>query len=105
MAQQTLKTANKELRLLCGPNLYLRHWQPSDASSLQHHANNRKIWENIRDSFPSPYTTADAEFWANYAKPTQLCIEFEGNAVGGMGFTLKEDIERCSAEVGYWIGA
>jgi RimJ/RimL family protein N-acetyltransferase len=27
-----------------------------------------------------------------------------GEAVGGIGLTLKNDVERCSAEIGYWLG-
>ena len=28
----------------------------------------------------------------------------DGNAVGGIGFHLRSDVERISAEVGYWLG-
>jgi ribosomal-protein-alanine N-acetyltransferase len=86
------------------PKLFLRRWNPSDTAALTHAANNRKIWMNLRDKFPSPYTTADAEYYTAKAPATQVCIEYEGVAVGGIGFTVKEDIERCSAEVGYWLG-
>ena len=27
-----------------------------------------------------------------------------GEAVDGIGLTLKSDVERCSAEIGYWLG-
>lgn len=32
-------------------------------------------------------------------------IEVDGEAAGGVGLTLGDDIERCSAEVGYWLGS
>lgn len=39
----------------------LRPLQPGDAESLARHANDRQIWENLRDRFPHPYSQADAE--------------------------------------------
>ena len=32
------------------------------------------------------------------------CIEVNGEAVGAIGVQLRTDIERCSAELGYWLG-
>lgn len=39
----------------------LRSFRRADALSVARHANNRKIWLNLRDVFPHPYTAADAE--------------------------------------------
>ena len=33
-----------------------------------------------------------------------FCIEVNGEAVGSIGFVPATDVERFSAEVGYWIG-
>ena len=42
---------------------------------------------------------------ARAAQPvTSFAIVVSGAAVGGLGFELKTDIERYSAEVGYWLG-
>jgi [ribosomal protein S5]-alanine N-acetyltransferase len=86
----------------------LRSWQWSDLESLVHHANNRKIWINVRDRFPFPYTKDDAERWLAFARSshpdTNFAIVVERKAVGGIGFALQEDVHRCSAEVGYWLG-
>ena len=38
----------------------VRSWQPADAGSLVTYANNRKIWLNLRDRFPHPYSKRDA---------------------------------------------
>ena len=38
----------------------VRSWQPADAGSLVTYANNRKIWMNLRDRFPHPYSKRDA---------------------------------------------
>jgi ribosomal-protein-alanine N-acetyltransferase len=86
----------------------IRNWQTGDESSLVHHANNRKIWRNVRDRFPHPYTLEDAIWWigfANAENPTvNFAIEIEGVAVGGIGLILRDDVYRLSAEIGYWLG-
>jgi hypothetical protein len=40
----------------------VRSWSNDDLGSLVKHADNRKIWLNLRDRFPHPYTDADADF-------------------------------------------
>ena len=35
---------------------------------------------------------------------TGLAIEVEGEAAGGIGFVRGSDVERFSAEIGYWLG-
>jgi ribosomal-protein-alanine N-acetyltransferase len=86
----------------------IRSWQPGDAQNLPKHANNRDIWLNLRDRFPHPYTPVDAHQWIESvvgASPeTTFAITVEGEAVGGIGLVLHDDVERCSAEVGYWLG-
>lgn len=95
------------MELNCG-KCQLRTWHPNDIESVVHHANNRKVWLNMRDGFPHPYTQADAQDWiqrARAARPeTSFAIVVAGQAVGGIGFELKTDVERYSAEVGYWLG-
>ena len=86
----------------------VRLWEYSDAEHLPKHANNRKIWRNLRDGFPHPYSVNDAHNFIRLAKSQQpetfFCIEVEGQPVGGIGFTLGTDVERLSAEIGYWLG-
>lgn len=86
----------------------VRTWRAADAESLQAHADNRKIWVNLRDRFPHPYTLDDAHAFIRMAlgmKPrTFFAIEVDGHAVGGIGFMLHDDVERVSAEIGYWLG-
>ena len=36
--------------------------------------------------------------------PTVWAIEVEGEAAGGIGIELHTDVERVSAEIGYWLG-
>jgi ribosomal-protein-alanine N-acetyltransferase len=86
----------------------LRPWQAGDEQSLVRHANSRKLWLNVRDKFPHPYTMKDAGEWieSEQAKTpvTNFAIVVGGEAVGGIGFILQEDIFRRSAEIGYWLG-
>ncbi len=86
----------------------IRSWRPGDAPSLSRHADNRKIWLNVRDHFPHPYTLADAEAWIEGAAATrpetQFAIEVDGEAAGGIGVFLQDDVGRRSAELGYWLG-
>jgi RimJ/RimL family protein N-acetyltransferase len=63
----------------------------------------------LRDRFPHPYTRAHAEQWTAYTQQqsspqTLFAIEVEDEAVGGIGLECKSDVERCSAEIGYWLG-
>ena len=69
----------------------LRQWQESDAPALAKYLNNKKIWDNCRDSLPYPYTSQ------NY------CIEINAEAAGNISFDRGTDVERFNAEIGYWI--
>ena len=86
----------------------LRPFRVADAASLARHADNRKVWLNLRDVFPHPYTVADAEAYiarvAGEAPVTRFAIDVAGEAVGSVGLELGSDIERRSAEIGYWLG-
>ncbi len=86
----------------------VRSWRESDAESLARHANNTKIWRNLRDAVPHPYALSDARAFIERARAmnpeTFFAIEVDGEAAGGIGFTLHGDVERVSAEIGYWLG-
>jgi [ribosomal protein S5]-alanine N-acetyltransferase len=86
----------------------LRSWKPSDLDSLVENANNYHIAISMRDIFPFPYTIDDGKTWINIASNEEpncnFAITVDNEAVGGIGLTLGEDIERISAEVGYWLG-
>ncbi len=89
-------------------NFTLREWHLSDSESLALHANNIHIWNNVRDLFPHPYTYNDgvAFISAVIAKPrpaVDLAIEIDGKAVGGIGIIPQYDVERITAEIGYWL--
>ena len=86
----------------------IRSWRSSDLDSLVEYANNRNIWIDLRDQFPHPYTTRDGRAFLKHTREQQpetaFAIAVGGEAVGGIGFQLQGDVERVSAEIGYWLG-
>lgn len=90
------------------PECTLRDWRPEDAASLAHHANDRRISQNMRDAFPHPYTLADATAFLGIAVAMQprtwFAVTRDDQAVGGIGYTRHGDVERIAAEIGYWLG-
>lgn len=90
------------------PGCRLRPWCAQDVGALMLHADDRRVWRNLRDVFPHPYTRADAEFWvaeAGKAVPgMHLAIEWEGAAIGGIGLKPGSVNHAHTAEVGYWLG-
>ncbi len=96
-----------ETELECG-NCRLRPLRAEDAPVLARHANNSKIAAYLRDRFPHPYATADALRFLEYVTRTReecvACISAGDEAAGTIGLQFRTDVERCSAELGYWIG-
>ena len=86
----------------------LRPLMDNDADSLARQLNNKKVWDNLRDALPYPYTSQDAAWFINFQQndPLLTCygIVVDGEVVGNIVFTRSEDIERFTAEVGYYIG-
>ncbi|MDE3235079.1 MAG: GNAT family N-acetyltransferase [Bacteroidota bacterium] len=86
----------------------LRPWKKEDAQALAAIANNRTIWNQVRDRMPSPYTVTDALEWIEHCskqKPLQnFCIEVNGAVTGSIGFIPKADVCRKTVEIGYFVG-
>jgi len=86
----------------------LREWAPADAAALAPLADDRRIWLGLRDAFPHPYTIEDAHRFLAMASAmsprTYFAIVASGALAGGIGYTLRSDVERIGAEVGYWLG-
>ena len=82
-------------------------WRTGDETALAKHANNRNIWRNLWDRFPHPYTMDDAIAWVEAEKdrvpPTNFAITDANEAIGAIGLTVQDDVNRRSAEVGYWL--
>lgn len=88
--------------------LVLQPWQKQDAQELAQIANNRNIWNNVRDALPSPYTVMDALQWIahvnNRSPVLNFAIVFNGRIAGSIGCNAKEDISRKTIEIGYFVG-
>ena len=86
----------------------LRSWKLSDYRSLAKYANNRNIWINLRDVFPHPYNEDDARDYIRFAggksPETSFAIATSDEAIGAISLRLNEDVAKCSAEIGYWLG-
>lgn len=86
----------------------VRSWEWRDREAIVRHANNRKVSINLRDRFPFPYTDRDARNWLDAViglePETNFAIDVAGEAVGGIGYTIQFDVDRRSAEIGYWLG-
>jgi len=95
------------MNLDCG-SCIVRDWRDSDRESLVHFANNRRIWRNLKDRFPHPYTDADAKAWIALARANPdlagWAIEVEGLAAGCIGLQPLSDVHARSAHIGYWLG-
>lgn len=92
-----------------GEGYVLREFSYSDCESLAENANNDKIWNNLMDHFPHPYTKQDAFDYISMVQATpgpltRFAIDVNGKAVGSIGFSSEGDIESVTAEIGYWIG-
>jgi len=89
------------------PHVILRDWSYDDTESLVRHADNPRIAAMMRDAFPSPYTRKDAQRFITMATGPApdlfLAIDINGEAVGGVGIHLLDDVKHGTAEIGYWI--
>ncbi len=86
----------------------LRLLETKDKKALAVLANNKNIFDNLRDFFPHPYTENDAAdfiaFTQNEKPSVTFAIECDGQLCGVAGLVPQHDVYRQSAEIGYWIG-
>ena len=85
----------------------IRKWSKDDILSLAKYLNNKKIWDNCRDSLPYPYTENDAQHFIQFVlsqhDQSNYCIEINEEAAGNISFNRGTDVERYNAELGYWL--
>lgn len=90
------------------PEIRLRPWNTHDYESLVRYGNNKLVWRNLTDMFPHPYTQADAVAWVKIASDPGssifLAIDFEGEAIGGVGVIARDGNEFHTGQFGYWLG-
>lgn len=86
----------------------LRRPEPSDNIAIAALANNRKVWDNLTDIMPHPYSVADADNFLSMALSSDdqkiFVIIYKGELAGVIGVHRQKDVFRLSAEIGYWLG-
>lgn len=99
---------NSLFNIINNNKIALRQFKIEDVKDLAELCNNKKIWDNLRDFIPYPYTEEHAksfiEFCLQDQNLTTFAIEYNSNFVGAIDLVLEKDIYRLSAEIGYWLG-
>lgn len=89
------------------PDVTLEPIARKHVNVLAQAANNKNIWDNVRDYFPFPYTEKEAEDFVEKCleKEPQVnfCIMYEGKFAGFVSLVPQTDVYKHSAELGYWI--
>jgi len=89
-------------------SITLKRLETTDRKVLAQLANNKKIWDQVRDLLPHPYTLKDADFFIELTQkedPEQTFgILKNGELCGVVGLVMQNDVYRKTAEIGYWIG-
>ncbi len=88
--------------------LALRRYRESDIERLATLANNENVSRYLVDTFPYPYTKADADWWittgAHENGMVTKVIEWNGEFVGSVGISPQSGWRKHVAEIGYWLG-
>ena len=88
-------------------NVQIREFLPNDVDSLVKYANNYSVSRYLRDAFPFPYTQKDAMQWIDIVMHDKLNLAFaiadEKELIGGIGAMPNQDVNRFTAEIGYWL--
>jgi ribosomal-protein-alanine N-acetyltransferase len=89
-------------------NVSLNRWNEEFIPDLAELANNKKVWNMLRNALPHPYTKADAENWITLKMDmeplTDFAILYKGKFCGATGLLMKDDVYLFNAEIGYWLG-
>ena len=89
--------------------LRLRRLCLADAPVLARLANNKKIWDNVRDRMPYPFQLQDAEVFINNVTQhdnalVRAIVLPDQVFVGTVGLHLQDYPYEGSAELAYWLG-
>jgi ribosomal-protein-alanine N-acetyltransferase len=94
--------------MLTQDDVTLRKLTTKDKSSLALLANNKKVWDNLRDYIPFPYNGNHAACFIDLVKDenpiTTFAIDYQHQLCGVISLVKQQDVYRLSAEIGYWIG-
>jgi ribosomal-protein-alanine N-acetyltransferase len=86
----------------------VRSLRADDAESMAQHANDKRVWMQLRDRLPHPYSVADAKAFVDLMSREDPCTSFAivvgERCVGGIALERQHDVHRLTAELGYWLG-
>ena len=86
----------------------IRALEYRDVKQIALLANNKKIWNNLRNGMPHPYSESDATSFIKAVNDNPLnhvfAIIYEKEFCGVIGLFQQQDVYERSAEIGYWIG-
>ncbi|KAK2951027.1 putative Protein N-acetyltransferase, RimJ/RimL family [Blattamonas nauphoetae] len=89
-------------------DISLRVFRTSDREQLVALADNPKIFAQMSNRFPHPFTSADADFWISrdlkQVQPNSLAIEWKGQLCGGIRISPYSDVHSKTGGMGYWLG-
>ncbi|GAB4189645.1 MAG: GNAT family N-acetyltransferase [Wenzhouxiangellaceae bacterium] len=89
-------------------DLKLRGFLSGDTRDLLELANDECVSSYLADTFPYPYTAADANWWITTGCQAEgqncLAIEYQGRLAGGVGVTAQSGWRSHIGEIGYWLG-
>ena len=90
--------------------LTLRPLEARDRARLIKLANNWKVAKNL-SKMPYPYTEAAADWWLGKqdelwasGQSVALAVTIDGELIGGIGVSVRDDRDDGEWELGYWLG-
>ncbi len=85
----------------------LRPIKNDDLDNLVKYAGNKKIFDNLTDQFPHPFTADAGKNFINKIRKVEphhvLAIDHEGELIGAIGVHPQADVYCKNAEMGYWV--
>lgn len=86
----------------------LRRLEETDNKAIAVLANNKKVWDNVTDIMPHPYSVDDADTFIRLAVSSEdqkiFAVVYKGEVAGVIGLHRMKDVFRLTAEIGYWLG-
>ncbi len=89
-------------------NVHLSRLSLADKEQLRAQANNKQVWNTLRDYMPFPYTEKDAiDFIQHTQKENPALsygIRYNNTLCGVIGLVPEPDAHIKTTELGYWVG-
>lgn len=88
--------------------IYLKLLTENDSKNIAKYGNNKKIWKNMTNVFPSPYTKQKAlkriKKIKNKKDIISLGIIYQEELVGETIASFRDDVDSKKVFIAYWIG-